>query len=188
METDTIAPPEEKHLWTYEELEKLPETLQPTEIWNGELIVSPAPTPNHQRIVANLTMSLMKFVEDRSLGKVYVSPLDVVFSSHRVMQPDVFVVLNANAGIVQDRVRGVPDLTVEVISEGSWRRDRIDKKELYAQFGVKEYWIVDPEARTIEIFVLTNEGYKLHSKAGEANPINSSLLPGLSLSFREIEL
>jgi Uma2 family endonuclease len=79
-------------------------------------------------------------------------------------------------------------LTVEVISEGTWRRDRIDKKELYAQFGVKEYWIVDPGARTVEIFVLTDTGYRLHAKGSEDERAGSRLLPGLSVSFREVEL
>src|SRR5665213_1096844 len=141
METDILAPPEEKHLWTYAEmLEKLPETNQPTELWNGELIVSAAPYCNHQKIVLNIARRMIDHVEREKLGEVYVSPIDVILTERRVVQPDVVFVSKANAGIVQDRIRGVPDLTVEVISEGSWRRDRIDKKELYAQFGVKEYW------------------------------------------------
>jgi Uma2 family endonuclease len=189
METDILAPPQEKHLWTYGEmLEKLPETNQPTELWNGELIVSAAPNPNHQTLVGNIWSKINDFAREKNLGRAYPSPVDVVLSSHRVVQPDVLFVSKENAGIVQDRIRGVPDLTVEVISEGSWRRDRIDKKELYAQFGVKEYWIVDPEARTLEIFALTEEGYKLHARGTEDDQVKSKLLPGLSISFREVEL
>jgi len=187
METDILAPPVEKHLWTFQEmLEKLPETNQPTELWNGELIVSAAPHRNHQKLVLNVARKLIDHVERQKLGEVYVSPIDVILTEHRVVQPDVLFVSNENKGILQDRIRGVPDLTVEVISEGSWRRDRIDKKELYAQFGVKEYWIVDPAARTIEIFDLTPEGYKLHAKGSEDEPVNSKLLAGLSISFREV--
>lgn len=190
MQTESlfVAPPEEKHLWTYAEWEKQPETLQPTELWNGELIVSPAPTPDHQRIVMKLGFAMNSFVEARELGTIYLSPIDVVLSDHRVMQPDIVFVAKENGSIVQKAVQGAPDLAVEVVSEGSWRRDRIDKKALYEQFGVKEYWIVDPEARMIEIFVLTEEGYKHHARVKDVEKASSRLLTGLQVSFREIEL
>jgi len=67
--------------------------------------------------------------------------------------------------IIQDRIRGVPDLAVEVISPGSWKRDRGEKKALYEQVGIAEYWIVDPESRSIEVFSLAKGVYQLHSRA-----------------------
>jgi len=188
-ETESPAPPPEKRLWTYQEMvEKLPESNQPTELWNGELVVSPAPSTNHQKVVGKLFRRMSDFVETHELGVVLVSPTDVVLSSHRTVQPDLLFVAKKNTAIVQAQVCGAPDLTVEVTSESSWRRDRIDKKELYAQFGVKEYWIVDPETRMVEIFVLTDGAYKLHSGGGDDKEVNSLLLQGLKLAFRDIEL
>ena len=110
---------------------KLPETNMPTELWDGEIIMSPAPRPSHQEIVLNFASVLKHFVTAKKLGKVFVSPIDVVLSQRRVVQPDIIFIAKARFEIVQDCIRGVPDLAVEVISEGSWRRDRVDKKGLY---------------------------------------------------------
>src|SRR6185503_4594800 len=123
MTTAAISRRKTKRLWTYDEMvAELPETNLPVELWNGEIIMSPAPHPDHQRIVKRLCEKMDRFVSARKLGEVFLSPLDVV-----------------------------PDLAVEVISEGSWQRDRIQKKALYEQFGLPEYWIIDPDSRTIEV-------------------------------------
>ncbi len=178
-----------KRLWTYDEMvAELPETNQPIELWDGELVMSPTPTPNHQRIVLRLTEELNAFVRRDRLGEVFISPLDVILSPHRVIQPDVFFISNANKTIVRDRVRGVPDLAVEVISPGTWRRDRVEKKALYEQVGVAEYWIIDSEARTIEVFALTKGSYQLHSRAEGAELAQSKLLEGFSVAFSQLEV
>ena len=82
--------------------------------------------------------------------------------------------------------KGVPDLAMEVISEGSWQRDRIQKKALYEQFGLPEYWIVDPDSRSIEVFVLVSGGYQLHGKVSGAETVGSKLLAGFGISFSEL--
>jgi len=115
--------------------------------------MSPAPNPIHQEIVFNFATLLWSFVRGKTLGKVFLRPLDVVLSERRAVQPDVIFISRPHLDIVQDVIRGAPDLVAEVISEGSWRRDRVEKKDLYEQFGVGEYWIIDPEARAIEVFV-----------------------------------
>ena len=93
----------------------------------------------------------------------------------------------AKEAIIQNCVRGVPDLLVEVISGGSWRRDRIDKKALYEQFGVAEYWIIEPDSRLIEVFALREGTYQLHSSGKGSELVSSQLLPGLAVSFDELE-
>jgi Uma2 family endonuclease len=186
MATATLPKLKAKRLWTYEEmLAELPETNLPMELWDGEIIMSPTPTPSHQTIVLKFVRALDDFVSGQKAGTVFVSPLDVVLSQHRVVQPDLFFILEANSKIIQDRIRGVPDLVVEVISQ-TWKRDRIEKKALYEQFGVSEYWIVDPESRAIEVFALVKGVYQLHSKGTETTAAKSRLPSGFKISFNNL--
>jgi Uma2 family endonuclease len=187
MATATLERKKAKRLWTYDELlAELPETNQPTELWDGEIIMSPSPRPDHQRIVLRACQFLIEHVLARRLGEVFISPLDVVFSPRRAAQPDLFFVSKANRGIVQDHIRGAPDLIVEVISPGTWRKDRIEKKALYEQYGVAEYWIVDPEARSIDVYALVDGAYRLHSHSQEAGVARSRLLPGFALAYAQL--
>ena len=180
-------PPKAKRLWTYDAmLDELPESNLPMELWDGEIVMSPTPTPSHQTIVMRMTLLLDDFVREAKAGKVFVSPLDVVLSQHRVVQPDIFFVANDNREIIQDQIRGVPDLAVEVISPGSWKRDRVEKKALYEQVGIAEYWIVDPESRAIEVFALVKGVYQLHSRAADTDLAKSRLLPGFKVSFSRL--
>jgi Uma2 family endonuclease len=163
--------PKTKRLWTYDELvAEFPESNQPRELWDGELIVPPAPGPEHQTMVKRMTRLLDALATQHNLGEVVQGPLDVLLSPRRTIQPDGCFVSSANARIIQDHIGGVPDLVVEVIAEGSWRRDRVDKKTLYEQCAVREYWIVDPEAGSIEVFALVAGAYRRHSNGvgGEA--------------------
>ncbi len=176
-----------QRLWTYDEMvAELPETSQPTELWNGAIVKSPALHPNHQRIVGRFYKSLDQFVGKRGLGEVLVSPVDVVLTQKRVVQPDVLFISKARLGIVKNYVDGAPDLAMEVISETSWQRDRIEKKALYEQCGLPEYWIIDPDSETIEVFALTKGVYQLHSRAVGAQSAKSKLLAGFSLAFKDL--
>ena len=173
--------------WTYDEMvAELPETNRPIELWNGEIIMSPAPHPNHQRIVGKFYRVLQEFVEKRELGEVLVSPCDVLLTQKRVVQPDVLFISKARSGIVKNYIDGVPDLAMEVISETSWQRDRIQKKALYEQFGLLEYWIIDPDSETIEVFALIKGVFQLHSRAVGAQIAKSKLLSGFSLAFKAL--
>lgn len=180
--------PKAKQLWTYDEMAaELPESNLPTELWDGELIMSAAPFAQHQRIVLHIARLLDDHVRARKLGEVFVSPIDVVLAPRKVVQPDVVFVSAARSAIVQGPIRGVPDLAVEVISEGTWRRDRVDKKALYEQFGVSEYWIFEPEARLIEVFALAEGAYRLHARGLETERVSSKLLEGFGTSFAELQ-
>jgi Uma2 family endonuclease len=187
MATATLPRLKTKRLWTYDEMVAgTRETNSPVELWNGEIIMSPAPNPAHQDIVLNFAQRLKGFVTKGRLGKVYVSPVDVVLTQRRVVQPDVLFIAQDRLKIVKDFVDGVPDLAMEVISEGSWQRDRIQKKALYEQFGLREYWIVDPDSRTIEVFALVKGVYQLHSRAVGAQAAKSKLLAGFSVSLNDL--
>jgi Uma2 family endonuclease len=182
-----LTRPKAHRRWTYDEVvAELPETNQPVELWNGEITRSPAPDPAHQEIVLNLAQALKAFVSNGKLGKVYVSPVDVALTQRRVVQPDVLFIATARLGIVKNCIVGVPDLAMEVISERSWQRDRIQKKALYEQAGLPEYWIVDPDSRTIEVFALRRGLYQLHSRSSGDDAAKSKLLTGFRISFVQL--
>ncbi len=179
--------PKPKRRWTYAEMSaELAETNLPVELWDGEIIMSPAPKPSHQTVVARFWAALSQHVEPRALGRVFLSPVDVVLGPRRVVQPDVLFIASDRTGIIGDHIAGAPDLAAEVISPGSWRRDRVDKKALYEQAGVKEYWILDPEAQAIEVFALVKGAYQLHCRTAAVESARSKLLPGFKVSFNEL--
>ena len=167
-------------------LAELPETNLPTELWDGELVMSPSPSYFHQEIVVRFHDLLRAWVGKHGLGKTGVAPLDMVLTSHRVVQPDVFFVSTARLAILTDRLRGAPDLVVEVLSPGTRRRDRLDKRDLYEQHGVKEYWLIDPEAQTVDVLFLERGEYQLVGRWQPDGHAASRLLKGFKLSVTEL--
>lgn len=173
------APGAPSRLWTYDEIvAELPESNQPCELWDGELIMSPMPSYFHQEIALRFYRVLYAWVSERKLGKVMGLPIDMVLSPHRVPQPDVSFVSNERTHIIQRALMGPADLVAEIISPGGRTRDRIEKRDLYEQYGVKEYWIIDPEARTVEVLFLEGGQYTLLGRAGRSETVASRLLDG----------
>ena len=121
------------------------------------------------------------FVNARDLGKLVISPFDMVISARRALQPDVLFIAKKHLGRIDKVLRGPADLVVEVLSEHGRRRDRIDKRDLYAQYGIPEYWMVDPEARTVEVLTLDRGDYRLAGRHGLGQTANSVLLDGIKL-------
>jgi len=148
--------------WTFDELvAELPESNLPTELWDGELLMFPAPPFLHQEIVDRFHDLLKAWVRQHQLGKTALAPIDMVLTTRRATQPDVVFISNERLGIIKERIMGVADLVAEVISPGSRRRDRIDKRDLYEQHGVQEYWLIDSEAKTVEVLHLESGTYQL---------------------------
>ncbi len=169
--------------WTFDELAaELPESNLPTELWDGELIMSPSPSFFHQEVVDRFHDSLKAWVRQHHLGKTAVAPLDMVLATSRATQPDVLFVTTERLGIIKDRLRGAADLVAEVISPESRRRDRIDKRDLYEQHGVKEYWLIDPEAETVEVLHLESGAYKLIGRWRPGEQAKSRLLKDFTVS------
>ncbi|MCB9069803.1 MAG: Uma2 family endonuclease [Calditrichae bacterium] len=158
-----------------------------TEIINGEEIMSPSPLSSHQEILLELTSSMRNFVKSKNLGKVFISPLDVIFEEGKNrLQPDLIFIRKQNLGIVQDWIRGVPDLVVEIVSQGSVTLDTVTKKAIYETYGVGEYWIVFPEFACIEVFTLSGNRYELFaSKEGEGS-VTSKMLKGFEVHLKEV--
>ena len=164
---------------------KLPEGAR-AELIEGEILMSPSPKAKHQRIVENVFVFLRSFVEARGLGVVHIAPLDVHLTSGEVVQPDVLFVARANQSIIRDWIRGVPDLLIEVISPEGADRDLFTKREVYERNGVPEYWIVDGEARSVEVLTLKSGRFEPHGHFEEKDSVTSLVLAGLALPVREI--
>ncbi len=157
------------------------------ELLNGELIVAPSPSRRHQDIVLTLGPLVRQFVLERGLGWVAVAPMDVVLSGDNVVQPDILFVSNNRASILTDaNVQGAPDLTVEVLSPSTAQTDRGDKMAIYGGHGVREYWIVDPAAETVEVYVGGDAGWSLQARYRRGETLTSPLLERLVLEVEDI--
>ena len=159
------------------------------ELINGILMKKSAPQPRHQRISRKLLRLMDNFIQDKSLGEIFYSPIDVFLDDENVPQPDLVFVSNARSSIVDDRegILGVPDLVVEIISPSSMRLDRVIKKELYEAFAVPEYWLIDPKNDAIEVFAFQNGRYKSVAFANDLNEkIASTVLIGFEVSLSDI--
>ena len=173
-------------IWTYEDYLTLDDGVY-FEIINGKALMSPAPELFHQRWAGKLYLAIQRHVETRRLGEIFFAPVDVVLDEKNVVQPDLVFVSTANSGLLQRRgIMGAPDLVVEIISPTSLRRDRYDKRELYARFGVKEFWLADVANRSIEILSLQKSGYHLLSCANNEGKIRSEILPGFELDLASL--
>lgn len=149
-----MATPRDRSRWSYAEFARLPsDDGNRYEVIAGELHVTPAPRPLHQRVVTRLARLLDEFVEGHELGWVLTGPVDVLFAEGDYVEPDLVFVRRERRGVISDRgLEAAPDLIVEVASESTAPRDRGLKRERYAHFGVPEYWVADPDAGRIEVF------------------------------------
>lgn len=140
--------------WTWAEFARLPDQgSRRAEVIDDELYVTPAPTPWHQRVVARLIEVLGPFVREHDLGEVFPGPVDVIFAEGDYLEPDLVFVRRDRLGLVSDRgIEGPPDLVVEVLSPSTAGRDRGLKRDRYRLYGVAEYWMVDPDSGTVEVW------------------------------------
>ena len=167
--------------YTYEDYVLLPDDRR-YEVIDGELHLTPAPTPYHQIVKARIERLLQDYVEKGSLGMVLDAPCDVVLSQFDVLQPDIFFISSGRLGTIGEKyISDAPDLVVEVLSPGTRRRDRILKAKRYALFGVREMWIADPDRKTVEVFVNADGGFRRHAIYGGSDVLRSPLLPGLEI-------
>ena len=143
--------------------------------------MSPAPSFLHQEIVARFYKSLDFWVNQHQSGKTGIAPFDMVLTTRRATQSDVVFISNERLGIIKERIMGAADLVAEVISPGSRRRDRIDKRDLYEQHDVREYWLIDPEAKTVEVLHLEAGTYRLVGRWHPGESARSRLLKGFEV-------
>ena len=174
--------PGERVILTYKEYEALPADGRRYEIHNGELSVTPAPSPHHQRMIGDLYTILRQHVKSGGLGEVLLSPIDCILSDITIVQPDLVYLDTARASLVSNRgIEGPPALVIEVLSPSTTEIDRSTKRQLYARHGVPYYWIVDSEGRAVEAYFLSAGGYQLAARA--TGPEAVSLPPFPDLAF-----
>jgi len=177
---------EKKKKYTAEDYMMLEEG-SPFQLVENELIMSPSPNSVHQAIVARLSQIMLNFLDNLNKDGYVAVSMDVVFDENNVFQPDVLYVSGERKNeIVKERVEGVPDLVVEILSPSNAYYDLRQKKDIYQKYGVKEYIIVDPLVLNFELYTLNNGVYQLHQKAGKTEKLNSVVLPGLSFDVAKI--
>ncbi len=159
------------------------------EVIDGELYMTPSPNTKHQEILVNLLEIIRHRLRSEPVGKIFVSPYDVVLSSDplQVVQPDLVYVSKERLPIVTERsIQGVPDLVVEILTEGTTIRDRKEKFRLYERFGVPEYWIVDQFEDRVSVFRLSEGKYQEPLVLRRSELLESPLLPGFSIPLSDV--
>jgi len=184
VEIAQLWPP--KGEWTEADYFALPDTNRFVELSEGELVMPPHPTHTHQLIVLELATAMRAFVQQKDLGIVQIAPLPVRLWPGKIREPDILFVAGEHADRIGEQVYGPPDLVVEVLSPATQRTDRQEKTTEYARAGVREYWMVDPKAGTIEVLVLREGHYRLLGKWGEGGTARSEVLEGFEVAVKEI--
>ena len=175
----------EKTLLTYADLEAFPDDGLRRELLYGELLVSPSPIVRHQEVLGRLHIAFGVHVAQRGGGKVFVAPLDIVLSDTNVLEPDLFFVSDEQLEIMTIKnIQGPPALAIEVVSNS--RIDRVSKRDIYARFGIPEYWVVDPDADWVEVYRLHGDRYAKPVIFDASDEITYDKLPGLTISLRDL--
>ena len=172
--------------YTYEDYLNTPEDER-YELLDGELILVASPNEEHQLASVRLVSLMYPYATTRELGWVFHAPFDIVFSDTEVVQPDLMFISKEREHIRSGaNVRGAPDMVVEILSPSSSRRDWKYKRELYAKYGVKEYWIVDPANRIVSVMLLKDGVLEIAGAYVEGDTLASAALEGFEVGVGEI--
>ena len=172
--------------FTYEDYCNAPEDKR-YELHDGDLVLVPALKEPHQKTSLELAVELRLLTRRTDIGYIYIAPFDVVFSDTDVVQPDVIFVSNDRREIItSDNIQGAPDLVIEVLSPSTAHRDRTFKRALYARHGVREFWLVDTDAHTIEVLLLGASGYETVGIFGAGQTLTSPTLTDFNLNTDEV--
>jgi len=183
-----------KHL-TFADYLLSPTITQRYDIIDGEMVMSAAPTWEHQDIIGNLYVALRGYFHSNPQGRVVFSPCDILIQRDplRTRQPDLFIFLHGRDDVgdlenlrVQSVIQAAPDITIEVISKHETRSMRTEKLEDYRRIGVKEWWIVSPQAQTIEVLRLSLEGVRTVGIYGVGMRVHSEILAGVELPVDDV--
>jgi Uma2 family endonuclease len=170
---------------TYAEYQKLKEG-EPYQLIYGRFVKSPSPTVNHQRLVKRLEWRLIP-LEKNGTGELLFAPIDVYFTDTEVYQPDIIFISKERLSIIKEKViEGAPDLIIEVLSPSTGYYDLRRKRKVYEASGVKEYWIVDPMEKSVEVYENSGEGFNLAVTAEKSGRVSSLLYPDFCVDTGEL--
>lgn len=187
--TTAIAPSES---FRYEDLLNLDIPEGDTGIYElikGQIVRRASPNTPHQRASFALSGRFFIYNDQKKVGQFFTAPYDVYLDpSNAGIQPDLLFVSNERDFIIRENngLVGAPDLVVEILSKGTMNKDRGDKREVYEQFAVREYWVVDPQNKSIEVYRMENNRYRLFSSAAEEGIVKSSVLPDFEVEVGAI--
>lgn len=159
------------------------------ELINGEIVKKQSPTLRHQRISANIEFALRTYANQTRSGEMLHAPLDVVLDDNNAYHPDVIFIKKERAFILdnpEEIVIGAPDLVVEILSKSTAIYDKGIKKDVYEQYGVREYWLVDPRTNTIELYAYVGQRYQLMALLEETEVLKSYALEGFEMNLAEV--
>ena len=176
--------------WTIQDLELLPEDGNRYEIVDGELYVAKQPHLHHQIVCSKIVALLEHWSEQTHMGLAIFTP-GVIFTNDNAVVPDVVWISYerlATALQADGKLHSSPELVIEVLSPGveNERRDRELKLKLYSRRNAKEYWIVNWQERTLEVYRRENAELKLIKTLDETNVLDTPLLPGFSCKVGEL--
>lgn len=169
----------------YEDYARIPPDGKRYELLEGDLFVTPAPSPLHQRASKRLQRQLEAYFEARGLGEVFDAPIDVILTLHDVVQPDLVVVTDPSQ-ISRRGIEGAPALVVEVLSPTTRDRDRTTKARRYAALGVQHYWVLDPEGSRLDCYRLERGEYVLAARGEGDQSLTHPDWPGLTLTLADL--
>jgi Uma2 family endonuclease len=179
----------EKVNWeTFRELELAEDDLFIYELFDGEIMKRSAPSLIHQRISRKLLGKMDAYIEEKKLGEIFSAPVDLNLDEHNAFQPDLAFISKERSFLIEDDdyIKGAPDLVVEIISPGTVKKDRVIKKDLCERFAIREYWLVDPLNKGIEIYIMQEDKYVLHDLQEIRGKISSTVLTGFELELGHI--
>ena len=171
---------------TYQDYAKTPDDER-YELIDGELLVVPAPNIAHQGSHASLGSLMWSFVRQHDLGRVFLAPTDVVLSDTDVVQPDVLFISKEREHIISEaNIQGAPDLVVEILSPSTSRRDWREKRQLYAEHGVGEYWTADASNKVVYVMLLKNGVLEIVETYASGDVLTSPTLKGFEVSVDDL--
>ncbi|HLR76985.1 MAG TPA: Uma2 family endonuclease [Balneolaceae bacterium] len=174
-------------LVTYDDYLTLPDDGNRYEIIGGELYMSPSPSTIHQRISLKLSTHLNEYIGKKNLGEIFVAPLDVVLSMTDVVQPDLLFITNERSQIISKKnIIAAPDLIIEILSESTEAIDRNRKKKLYEKHKVKEYWIVAPDEKQLEQYILGGDCYQEKKVFKQSEILTSQVVSGFKFPLEKV--
>jgi len=176
-------------LITIYDLEATPDDGSIYELFEGELSVAKAPSLKHQELIGRFATILTNYLDENPIGQVWVTP-GVIFDEYNSAIPDLVYIAKERIPQIASGIHivGAPDLAIEIMSPGSEnvRRDQVVKRQTYARFGVKEYWIVEPLVEVIEISRLQGSVLASTGTFRNKDEIVSPLLPDLSFTVKDV--